>query len=153
MYLREFRVKSDAMCRLWYVLSGCSKLTALRLLGDYDWAETLAPQAWDPAPHGLTTVRLEESHGALDFSFLLDGLRELELCGESLAAFLNHKKKRPEVGSFLAQTSSCTACDIATLAELFLRDSLDKHNKYRTDLIYFAELAKRLRVCCSSSAL
>ena len=99
-----YLVTGIAMCRLWYVLSGCSKLTALRLLGEdgnvSDCFRILPPEFWDLVPRGLTAVKFEGPSSSLGFLYLLDGLRELEITGGNFAALLNgHKKQGPEVES------------------------------------------------------
>ena len=90
------------MCRLWYVLSGCRELTALSLLGDHRISDVLPPDTWNLVPHRLTSIRIQAEHTSLDFLFLLNDLKELELAGESLAALLKGRNEKGHgVGNFL----------------------------------------------------
>ena len=88
------------------MLSGCSKLTALRLLGaKRGVAAILPPESWDLVPRGLTAVRFEGSHSFLGCFFLLDRLRKLEISGSNLTALLDdYEKQGSEVQSFLVES-------------------------------------------------
>ena len=92
------------MCSLWTVISASRKLTALSLQYDQSSGYTKPPKPWYCAPHGLTSVKLEGLYVSLDWLFLLDGLRELDVDGRSFAGLLRTQEaKTNEVGSFLMQ--------------------------------------------------
>ena len=100
-------VRVALMCRLWYVLSGCSKLTELRLLsGGHFIFGVLFPEWWHLVPYGSTSVKFE-GDTSLGFLFFLDGLRELNLNGGDFAELLTgYGGKEHEVDIFLMHTFS-----------------------------------------------